>query len=161
MLRSDEVFSILFVHILLVKKILRLLFDSSSYTWNLGRGRGTDHSPMKSMLCPVLLSGDIELLLPELPDLDGLPLEASTVMVWPCRACRRYWGVAHSRSFRIWIMVLMSLLGRPNLSCRAGFKVPDTWNERLKFIVELAVYHSLPKYPTTAYLSALSSAVVS
>jgi hypothetical protein len=31
MLRSDEVFSILFVHILLVKEILRLLFDSSSY----------------------------------------------------------------------------------------------------------------------------------
>jgi hypothetical protein len=31
MLRSDEVFSILFVHILLVKKLLRLLFDSSSY----------------------------------------------------------------------------------------------------------------------------------
>jgi hypothetical protein len=31
MLRSDEVFSILFVHNLLVKKILRLLFDSSSY----------------------------------------------------------------------------------------------------------------------------------
>jgi hypothetical protein len=29
MLRSDEVFSILFVLILLVKKILRLLFDSS------------------------------------------------------------------------------------------------------------------------------------
>jgi hypothetical protein len=28
MLRSDGVFSILFVHILLVKKILRLLFDS-------------------------------------------------------------------------------------------------------------------------------------
>jgi hypothetical protein len=31
MLRSDKVFSILFVHILLVKKILRLRFDSSSY----------------------------------------------------------------------------------------------------------------------------------
>jgi hypothetical protein len=31
MLRSDEVFLILFVHILLVKKILSLLFDSSSY----------------------------------------------------------------------------------------------------------------------------------
>jgi hypothetical protein len=32
MLRSDEVFSILFVHILLVKKKkLRLLLDSSSY----------------------------------------------------------------------------------------------------------------------------------
>jgi hypothetical protein len=29
MLRSDELFSIIFVHILLVKKILRLLFDSS------------------------------------------------------------------------------------------------------------------------------------
>jgi hypothetical protein len=34
MLRSDEVFSILFVHILLVKKILRLLFDSSSYSFH-------------------------------------------------------------------------------------------------------------------------------
>jgi hypothetical protein len=88
------------------------------------------------MLCPDLPSADAKLLPPELPDLAGLPLEASKVMVWPCRACRRYWGVAHSRSFRIWIMVLMSLFGRPNLSCRAGFKVPDArdvphvWNKR-------------------------------
>jgi len=31
MLRSDEMFSIQFVHILLVKKNIKVLFDSSSY----------------------------------------------------------------------------------------------------------------------------------
>jgi hypothetical protein len=36
---------------------------------------------MKSMLGAVLLSTDIKLLPPELPDLAGLPLEASKVMV--------------------------------------------------------------------------------
>lgn len=89
------------------------------------------HSPMNSTLCPVLLSTDTKLLPPELPDFTGLTLEASTVMVWPWRACRRYWGVAHSRSFRIWIMVLMSRFGRPNLSCRAGFNVPAMWKVEL------------------------------
>jgi hypothetical protein len=39
MLRSDEVFSILFVYVLLVKKIFRLLFDSSSYMYCLKKCR--------------------------------------------------------------------------------------------------------------------------
>lgn len=85
-------------------------------------------SSMKSMPCPVLLSVAAALLLLvvlALLDLVGLPLEASTVMVWPWRACRRYCGVAHRRSFRMWIIVLMSLLGRPKRSCSAGFRVPE------------------------------------
>lgn len=35
-----------------------------------------------------------------------------------------YCGVAHSRSFRMWMMVLMSRLGLPWRSCRAGLRVP-------------------------------------
>ena len=37
----------------------------------------------------------------------------------------RYWGVAQSRSLRMWMMVEMSRLGRPNLSCSAGLSVPE------------------------------------
>jgi len=57
---------------------------------------------------------------------DEPPGFVSTVTFVGCpdREWRRYWGVAHRRSFRIWIMVLMSRLGRPNRSCSAGFKVP-------------------------------------
>ena len=34
-------------------------------------------------------------------------------------------GVALSRSFKMWIIVEMSRLGFPFLSCNAGFNVPE------------------------------------
>lgn len=39
--------------------------------------------------------------------------------------CRRYWGVAHSKSFKMCIIVEISRFGRPNRSCNAGFNVPE------------------------------------
>jgi len=45
------------------------------------RGKHNRHSPIKSTVCPVLLSTDTKLLPPEVPDFAGLPPEASKVMV--------------------------------------------------------------------------------
>ena len=39
--------------------------------------------------------------------------------------CLRYWGVAHNKSFNMWIIVEISRFGRPNRSCKAGFNVPE------------------------------------
>jgi hypothetical protein len=49
----------------------------------------------------------------------------------PDLAAALYCGVAHSKSLRICMMVLMSRFGRPKRSCKAGFKVPIIINKQL------------------------------
>lgn len=46
----------------------------------------------------------------------------------PDLAAARYCGVAHSKSFNMCIMVLISRFGRPKRSCNAGFNVPEITN---------------------------------
>lgn len=55
--------------------------NSAAGTQSLEKRKTDRHSPIKSTVCPVLLSTDTKLLPPEVPDFTGLPLEASKVMV--------------------------------------------------------------------------------
>jgi len=58
-----------------------LYSNSAACTQSLEKKKTDRHSPIKSTVCPVLLSTDTKLLPPEVPDFAGLPLEASKVMV--------------------------------------------------------------------------------
>lgn len=58
------------------------------------------------------------------PDCIGTTLSSVVGVLLEPLLAPRYWGVAHNKSFRIWMIVLISRLGRPKRSCNAGFKVP-------------------------------------